>query len=80
MLYGPNERTASKMKTEYAFLRVMNRFTGVRSEGEFDADVVTPMIKTCEEIINTMDIAFNEKLKIRNDGDNYVNRKFFNKT
>ena len=58
----------------------MNRFTGVRFEGEFNTDVVTPMIKMCEEIINTMDKAFDEKLKIRNDGDNYVNRKFFNKT
>ena len=80
MLYGPNERSANKMKTEYVFLRVMNRFTGVRLEGNFDSDVVTPMKKMCEEIINTMGDVFDDKLKIRNDGDNYVNRKFLNKT
>ena len=43
MVYGPEEYTPQKMKVEYVFLRVLNHFTGLRSKGNFNSDVVTPI-------------------------------------
>ena len=65
MIYGPETRSPNKMKIEYAFLRIMNRFSGLRSEGEFNTDVVTPMKKSCDDILNLIDDVFDGQLKIR---------------
>ena len=65
MIFGPNEKTPSKMKAEYVYLRILNQFSGLRSEGNFDTEVVTPMINTCEEIINIIDETFDGKFKIK---------------
>ena len=46
MIYGPDTKSPIKLKIEYIFLRIMNRFTGLRSEGKFNTDVVTPLKKT----------------------------------
>ena len=67
MIYVPSERTPTKMKTEYVFLRLMNRFMGLRSEGNFDSDVVTPLKKTCEELMNILIGVFDDKFGIEMD-------------
>ena len=77
MIYGPNEKSPIKMKVEYVFLRMMNRFSGVRSEGKFNEDIVTPMISTCDEIIRIIDETFEGKFKIKTtDGNTYANGSF----
>ena len=63
MVYGPVERSPRKLKAEYVFLRIMNRFTGLRSEGNFDTDVITPLKKTCEDLINTLTGVFDDKFR-----------------
>ena len=65
MLYGPDVRSPIKMKIEYAFLRIMNRFSGLRSEGNFNTEVVTPMKKTCDDVLGLIDEVFDGKMKIR---------------
>ena len=55
MIYGPESKTPKKLKIEYVFLRLMNRFTCLRSEGKFDTDIVTLLKKTCEELINKIE-------------------------
>ena len=67
MVYGPDSKTPEKLKIEYVFLRLINRFTGLRSEGKFNTDVVTPLMKACRELINRMDEVFDDKFGIGKD-------------
>ena len=77
MIYGPSEGTPIKMKVEYVFLRMMNRFSGVRSEGNFNEDVITQMVNTCDEIIKIIDETFEGKFKIKTTvGNTYANGSF----
>ena len=77
MMYGPKEKTQTKMKVEYTFLRIMNRFFGLRSEGNFNTDVVTPMKNTCDDILNLIEETFEGKFKKKKTvGNTYANCSF----
>ena len=78
MIYGPSVATPKKLKIEYVFLRLMNRFTGLRSDGKYNTDVVTPLKKTCEELINRIDEVFYEKFSIRMERTSMIQGSLFN--
>ena len=67
MVYGPSTKSPEKLKIEYVFLRLINRFTGLRSDGKFNTDVVTPLMKTCRELINRINEVFDAKFGIEMD-------------
>ena len=67
MVYGQSSKTPEKLKIEYMFLLLINRFTGMSSEGNFNTDIVTPLMKTCRELINRINEVFDEKFGIGKD-------------
>ena len=67
MVYGPSTKSSEKLKIEYVFLRLINRFTGLRSDGKFNTDIVTPLMKTCRELIKRINEVFDAKFGIGKD-------------
>ena len=64
MLNGPYDKNPGKLKCEYVFLRMINRFTGIRSKDGMDSDLKEKLIKTCDDAIRVVEKSFDKKLKV----------------
>ena len=64
MVNGPLNREPSKLKSEYVFLRIINRFTGVHNGDGMEAEIKTKLIKTCDDAIRVVNKIFDKKLKV----------------
>ena len=64
MLNGPQNRETGKLKSEYVFLRIMNRFMGVRNGEGLDAEIKNKLIKTCDDSIRIVNKIFDKRLKV----------------
>ena len=64
MLNGPYDNSPEKMKSEYVFLRIINRFTGIQSSEEMEVDLKEKLIRTCDDAIRVINKTFDKKLKV----------------
>ena len=64
MLNGPCINNPGKLKSEYVFLRIINRFTGIRSGDGMETNLKEKLIKTCDDAIRVVDKIFDKKLKV----------------
>ena len=64
MLNGPSNNEPAKLKSEYTFLRIINRFTGIRSGDGMDTDLKDMLIKTCDDAIRVVEKIYDKKLKV----------------
>ena len=64
MLNCPCNNDPGKLKSEYVFLRIINRFTGIRSGDGMDSDLKDMLIKTCDDAIRVVDKIFDKKFKV----------------
>ena len=64
MVNGPQNLEPGKLKSEYVFLRIINRFMGVRSGDGLDAEIKTKLIKTYDDAIRVVNKTFDKKLKV----------------
>ena len=64
MLNGPHSGEPGKIKSKYVFLRIMNRFMGVRNGEGLDAEIKNKLIKTCDDSIRIVNKIFDKRLKV----------------
>ena len=64
MLNGPCVNNTGKLKSEYVFLRMINRLTGIRSGDGMESDPKEKLIKTCDDAIRVVEKIFDKKLKV----------------
>ena len=64
MVNGPYDKNPGKMKCEYVFLRIINRFTGIRNKEGMEFDLREKLIRTCDDAIRVVEKIFDKKLKV----------------
>ena len=64
MLNGPCVNNQGKLKSEYVFLRIINRLTGIRNGEGMETDPKEKLIKTCDDAIRVIEKVFDKKLKV----------------
>ena len=64
MLNGPYNDSSGKLKSEYVFLRIINRFTGIRKNDGMEVDLRDKLIRTCDDAIRVVNKTFDKKLKV----------------
>ena len=64
MVNGPISNDPGKLQSEYVFLRIINRFTGIRTKEGFDAVLNEKLIKTCDDAIRVVKKIFTKNLRI----------------
>ena len=64
MINGPCINNPGKLKSEYVFLRIINRLTGIRNGDGMDTDPKEKLIKTCDDAIRVVEKIFHKKLKV----------------
>ena len=64
MVNCPLNREFGKLKSEYVFLRIINRFTGIHNGNGMEAEIKTKLIKTCDDAIRVINKTFDKKLKV----------------
>ena len=64
MLNGPCETEPGKLKSEYVFLRMMNRFMGIRNGEGLDAEIKIKLIKTCDDAIRVVNKIYDKKFNV----------------
>ena len=61
MLNGQYVNDPRKLKSEYIFLRIINRLTGIRNGDGMDADPKEKLIKTCDDAIRVVEKIIDKK-------------------
>ena len=64
MVNGPVSNEPGKRLSEYVFLRMINRFTGIRSKEGFEKDLNDKLINTCDDAIRVVKKLFTKDLRI----------------
>ena len=64
MVNGPLSKDPGKLKSEYVFLRIINRFTGIRAKDGMEVDPKEKLIGTCDDAIRVVEKIFDKKLKV----------------
>ena len=64
MVNGPLNRQPGKLKSEYVFLRIINRIMGERNGDGMEAEIKTKLIKTCDDAIRVVNKTFDKKLYV----------------
>ena len=64
MLNGPISTDPGSRKSEYVFLRIINRFTGIRAKEGFGTDLNERLINKCDDAIHVVNKIFAKNFKI----------------
>ena len=64
MVNGPISNDPGKQLSEYVFLRMINRFKGIRAKDGFEKDLNEKLINTCDDTIRVIKKLFTKVLRI----------------